>query len=412
MQHDMKKEGLLQFLTIGILKHSQQDTALQLGDRSKYIGLSDIGKGLECLRSAVASKAGITQNLDHTDVSNLTPEELRKVLGKQIILQRGHWQEFGIQNAMMSTGVKLVPQLEISIEYKGIPIKAHLDFCIVWGGVKPAIRVIELKSNENIPDNLYASYEAQLYGQVGLLKECWDKPCFSVTAEHNQIELKDVTFPEAAQLLFGVDMPATPENMDIEAWVLSISMSEVRPFGPYLPDKTMLKTCLQIAERIWNEKTELLSGNIALNDINYCSGFHPLCDWCNVNEDCLKFKGQDALAHDPDFGTELEILASLKEQESALKKKKKEIEQRIKNTYHLINGNNAGWLRTENYRFKVSTMPGRKSLDQDLLHKQIEGNMSNGTTADAMLDKCQKTSAPYERLYVSKINKRKITNAA
>jgi len=406
MQLDIKKEGLLQFITTGILKHSNQETALQLGDRSKYIGLSDIGKGIECLRSAVASKAGITQFPDHTDVPGLNPKELRKVLGKQIILQRGHWQEFGIQNAMMSTGVKLIPQLEICIEYKGIPIKAHLDFAIVWGGQCPAVRVIELKSNENIPDNLYASYEAQLYGQVGLLKQCWDKPCFSVTAEHNQIGFNDVTFPEAVRLLFGIEIPATPENVDIEAWVLSISMSEVKPFGPYKPDESTLKTCLQIAERIWKEKTELLSGNINLNDIDYCSGFHPLCDWCSVNEDCPKFRGQDMLDYDPAYGIELEKLASLKEQESELKKKKKEIERRIKNTYHLINGNNAGWLNTENYRFKVSTMPGRKSLDQDMLHEQITGHIHDGATAEAMLEKCQKTSEPYERLYVSKINKR------
>jgi len=148
-----------------------------------------------------------------------------------------------------------------------------------------------------------------------------------------------------------------------------------------------------------------------LNDIDYCYGFHPLCDWCSVNEDCPKFNGTDMFDFDPAYGVELENLANLKKQESAIKKKKKEIEQRIKNTYHLVNGNNNGWLNTENYRFKVSTMAGRKSLDQDMLHKQITGHIHDGTTANDLLDKCQKTSSPYERLYISKINKR-IINAA
>lgn len=34
----------------GLLKHGEYRTAAELGDRSKYVGLSDIGKGAECLR--------------------------------------------------------------------------------------------------------------------------------------------------------------------------------------------------------------------------------------------------------------------------------------------------------------------------------------------------------------------------
>ncbi len=410
MQPD-KENNLLQFLTTGILKHTSEDTAQQLGDRSQYIGLSDIGKGMECLRSAVADKAGLIRHPHYKDVPILDKKELTAVLEKQIVLQRGHWQEHGIQCAIMATGVKLIPQLEICIEYNRVPIKAHLDFTIVWGGQNPAVRVIELKSNENIPDHLYASYEAQVYGQVCLLKECWDKPCFGVVAENGKDSFSGVSFPEAVTRLFGVTMPDTPENVDIEAWVLSISMTQVKPFGPYIPDKAMLKTCLQMAERIWNEKDEILTGNIALNDVQYCPGFHPLCDYCNVNDDCPKFKGQDILQHDPDFEIELENLADLKRQESIIQKKKKAIEQRIKNTYRLINGDNSGWLNTSGYRFKVSQMPGRKSLDRDKLHQKMAGQVPDGTSVDDVLDQCQKTSAPYERLYVSRINK-KLTTAA
>ncbi|WDP91070.1 MAG: hypothetical protein HUN04_15750 [Desulfobacter sp.] len=410
MQPD-KENGLLQFLTTGILKHTAEDTAVQLGDRNQYIGLSDIGKGMECLRSAVADKAGLIRHPHYKDVPRLNQKTLRAVLEKQIVLQRGHWQEYGIQNAIMATSVKLIPQLEICIEYNGVPIKAHLDFTIVWGGKKPAVRIIELKSNENIPDHLYASYEAQVYGQVSLLKECWNKPCFGVVAENGKDSFSGVSFPDAVTKLFGVTMPNTPENVDIEAWILSISMTQVKPFGPYLPDKVMLNTCLKMAERIWNEKNEIHAGDIVLNDVQYCSGFHPLCDYCSVNEDCPKFKGPDILQHDPAFESELEKLADLKAQESVIQKKKKAIEQRVKNTYRLVNGDTTGWLNTSGYRFKVSQMPGRKSLDRDKLHLKMAGQVPDGTSVDDVLDQCQKTSAPYERLYISKINKKLISAA-
>lgn len=410
MPHD-KENGLLRFLTSGILKHTSEDTAAQLGDRSQYIGLSDIGKGLECLRSAVADKAGLIRHPHYKDVPRLNQKTLRAVLEKQIVLQRGHWQEYGIQNAILATGVKLIPQLEICIEYRGIPIKAHLDFTIVWGGKKPAVRIIELKSNENIPDHLYASYEAQVYGQVSLLKECWDKPCFGVVADHGKGSFSGVSFPDAVARIFGVTVPDAPENVDIEAWVLSISMAQINPFGPYLPDKAMLNTCLQMAERIWDEKKGIHAGDIALDDVQYCSGFHPLCDYCNVNEDCPKFKGQDILQHDPAFESELETLADLKAQESVIQKKKKTIEQQIKNTYRLMNGDDKGWLTTSGYRFRVSQMPGRKSLDRDKLHQRMAGQIRDGTSVDDLLDQCQKTSASYDRLYISKINKN-LTSAA
>ena len=53
---DKKVMGLMAQVARGLLKHGECQTAEQLGDRSKYVGLSDIGKGAEYLRSAVAGK--------------------------------------------------------------------------------------------------------------------------------------------------------------------------------------------------------------------------------------------------------------------------------------------------------------------------------------------------------------------
>lgn len=205
MQHDhTKSQGLIRLLTQGLLAHAEQKTISELGDRSQYIGMSDIGKGMECVRAAVASKLDLTANPAISALENLAPKDLTHILGRQIILQRGHWQEHGIEQALAATGVKLIPQLEIAIEHSGVPIKAHLDFTLAWGGQRPAVRILELKSNERIPDTLYTSYETQLYGQVGLLKSCWAEPSFFVPGT----SVQSATFPQAIQSIFGMEKHA------------------------------------------------------------------------------------------------------------------------------------------------------------------------------------------------------------
>ncbi len=403
MQHDdTKAQGLLRLLTQGLLTHAEKKTDSELGDRSQYIGMSDIGKGMECLRSAVASKLGLTTFPTASAIDGLALKDLAKILGRQIILQRGHWQEHGIEQALLANGVKLVPQLEIAIEHDGVPIKAHLDFTLVWGGQRPAVRILELKSNERVPETLYPSYEAQLYGQVGLLKACWDKPCFSVAEEHNRIGFAGATFAQAVRWLFGVDIPDDPDTVDIEAWVLSISISEVKPFGPYLPEEDMLGVCLQTAVAIWRTVEDVRSGSLELNDLAYCRGFHPLCDWCDVNSDCPKFQAM-TIPEDSACGLELEEIALLKEKKAALEKRIAETEERIKQSYRLVGSKD--WISAGDRRFRLSTIAGRRTLDRSLVSDTLTSLIGDELKAQAALEKCEKAGRPYERLYVSKINK-------
>ena len=399
MQHDeTKSQGLLRLLTQGLLTHAQQKTANELGDRSQYIGMSDIGKGMECMRAAVASKLGMSSVPAASAVTGLTSDELTSALGRQIVLQRGHWQEHGIELALAATGVKLIPQLEIAIEHNGVPIKAHLDFTLVWGGRRPAVRILELKSNERIPDSLYASYETQLYGQLGLLKSCWTEPCFSIPGTAAQ----SVTFPQAMQSILGVALPDSPDNVDIEAWVLSISLSEVRPFGPYLPEEGMLEVCLQTAVAIWRTAEDVRTGSLELNDLDYCRGFHPLCDWCNVNADCPKFQDVN-IPSDSACGLELEELALLKERKVALEKRIAEAEERIRQTYRVVGGQD--WLSVGDRRFRVATIGGRKTLDRSQVVDTLTSLIGDELKAQTALEQCEKVGKPHERLYVSKINK-------
>lgn len=398
LHDDTKAQGLLRLLTQGLLAHAEQKTASELGDRSQYIGMSDIGKSMECMRAAVASKLGLSAIPAASAVAELGPGDLASALGRQIVLQRGHWQEHGIEEALKVTGVKLVPQLEICIEHQGVPIKAHLDFTLVWGGQRPAVRVLELKSNERIPDSLYASYEAQLYGQVGLLKSCWAEPCFSVP----ETAAQSVTFPQAMQAMFGVTLPESPDNVDIEAWVLSISLSEVRPFGPYLPEGGMLEACLQTAVAIWRTASDVRAGDLELNDVDYCRGFHPLCDWCDVNAACPKFQDVN-ISSDSVCGLELEELAMLKERKAAIEGRITESEERIRQTYRLVGGQD--WISTGDRRFRVATIAGRKTLDRSLVVETLTSLIGDELKGQTTLEACEKEGKPHDRLYIGKINK-------
>jgi hypothetical protein len=67
--------------------------------------------------------------------------------------------------------------------------------------------------------------------------------------------------------------------------------------------------------------------------------------------------------------------------------------------------NEAGCLNILNYRFKISTMVGRKNFDKSKIHEKLTQHIRDGISADDLLDKCQKKSTAYERLYINRINR-------
>ena len=73
-------EGLLEILRCGLERSAEQRTAIQLGDRSQYVGMSDIGKMLDCPRAALAGKLFVPEYRDTAGA-----------LKRQLLLQRGHW---------------------------------------------------------------------------------------------------------------------------------------------------------------------------------------------------------------------------------------------------------------------------------------------------------------------------------
>jgi hypothetical protein len=383
-------------LAKGLVESSAKRTLSSLGDRSQYIGMSDIGRALECPRAAVGNKLFV--NSAGLEVSQ---HDLASMLGKQLRLQRGHWFEAGVAQVFRNQALPAIEQLEIQATHNQVPIKAHLDFTFVSAAGQPTVRILELKSCENIPSTLYSSYETQVYGQVGLLRALWGKPAFGVNGEPGMTGCSGLTFPELCRERLGIEMPADASLVDIEAWVLCLSMSEAKAFGPYLPDKSMISLCLQTAEDLWTLTMGARSNGGDIFDLPTAKGFHALCSWCEFNADCPKFDGVDQ----PQWSPDLARLARLKTDAAALEAQISEIEDGLKTAYRLsdVGGN---WINAENQRFRVSSQYGRRTLNREQLRLELTAILGEDD-ADALLARCESEGKSFERLMVSTINGKK-----
>lgn len=133
----------------------KKDTELSLGDRSKYIGASDISS---CLRKAYLSK---TQDVVHP-------------MKQLIVFERGHLVEDMARKMLTCHDGEweLKEQVEISsTASNGFPLKPHLDF-VIYDKKAKRCSVIEVKSSSEM-DQPYESYILQIQLQMALLqKKC------------------------------------------------------------------------------------------------------------------------------------------------------------------------------------------------------------------------------------------------
>ncbi|WP_297895713.1 hypothetical protein [uncultured Desulfovibrio sp.] len=201
MKQKDRTEGLRALIRQGLQAVAHKDTLAHLGDRSGYIGMSDIGQHWECPRAALARKVLPTTNS----------------LERLLTLQRGHWFESGVGQALVSLGLHVLPQLEINWQHHGAPIKAHLDFVLVWGAPVNAIRILEVKSTDKLPSSPHDSHLLQLHGQIGLLVKAWNKPVFSLRAEDGTLLHEKMTFPQLCHAHFGLQLPATAAEASVVA---------------------------------------------------------------------------------------------------------------------------------------------------------------------------------------------------
>ena len=378
-------DGLLKILRCGLERSAEQRTAIQLGDRSQYVGMSDIAKMLDCPRAALAGKL-------YTPEYRSTDEALKH----QLLLQRGQWFETGVHQALMGYGLSPLPQLEIEIRYGDVPIKAHLDFTLIATQPQPksTVRILEVKSTARLPTKLSESYTMQIGGQTALLKAYWNHPVFNIIQETGEV-LYHRTFPEICKEFLDVSLPDDASVCDIQGWVLCLSMCDAKVFGPFLPENTDVARCLDMASEFWEMMSDLRENRLNLNAVQTAQGLAPLCPSCFWRKDCPHFWGS---SH-PEWEDVLAQLMKLKTQKKSFEADIDDLESRLKVAYQLSHTVRGEWINTGNHTFRVIPQNGRVTVDRKCLAEELK-TLLREQDIQTLMVRCEKRGEPFERLYV------------
>lgn len=167
------KKTLSEIILSNIKNIAKKESLTELGDRSQYIGSSDISG---CLLSAYNNK--------------LNPADLED--NKYIIFQRGHLAETIIKKAFFNEGLKVEEQVElINKDFCDMPLKAHIDFLIKG---KNELVIVEVKTTSSALGEVpLESWLKQIHFQWLLLKNKSSLPIrgFIVAMNLNTGEIKD-----------------------------------------------------------------------------------------------------------------------------------------------------------------------------------------------------------------------------
>ena len=381
-----RADALLEVIRQGIFVSGERQKNATLGDRTAYVGMSDLAKYTDCPRAALAEKL-----LPH----NFSLERL-------LPMQRGHWFEEGIGLCLVDLGLHVLPQLEICHTFEAVPIRAHLDLTLVWDRPRPAVRILEIKSMGQIPQKPYNAHVVQVQGQTSLLQALWDKPAFSLSAGNGRKQQQGVSLRELCASQFNIDMPASAKDVSIEGWLLCLSMKDAQAFGPYSFDADVLEQVQCAAHDFWQNLHEMKEGNLSLDSIPHAQGFHPLCGCCPYNAYCPKYTQG---AYQPQWEPAIGKLDALKHQRSALDSEIKEVELALKQAYRL--SDTQDWISTGQHRFRQSVTAGRRTLDEVSLKEEIDGICASAgidqIDVDAMLRRHEREGPPSTRLSVARI---------
>jgi len=394
----MNSEQFEKELLIGYVRANERRTMATLGDRSLYIGMSDVSKGFGCLRAAVASRVYPNRfyPTEH-EVRLMSHEQIQKALDRIRPLERGHEQETGMASAFNALGRHCVQQLEIRVQHEEVPIHVHLDFTNLYD---EWVEVVESKSNENIPDELYAEYTTQIYGQIGFIHSYWGESVFSVRAEDGSYVVENQPFAELAKQRFGLIYPLIrPTGIGISGRLLSMSGTERKVFGPYLPNHMMTQAILNKAVHIWRTAAKVQQGVLSLNEIEYVRGFHPLCDYCAHNSDCPKFCDSD---HVTEFSGVVHQLKELQEEQKTIAARIDEVKKDLAVAYDGRGLDGRDYLAVDGWRFRNANRE-RKSLDKEKLKELL---LAKGLEEDVILSILAEssTTTSFKQLDVYKVN--------
>lgn len=382
-----RNEALLEVVRQGLEISGAKSTKDILGNRADYLGVSDLAKYSECPRAALLSKL-IPQNTS---------------LSKLLTLQRGHWFEQGLSECFSSLGLKFMPQLEISIVHGEVPIKAHLDFTLVWNDPHPAVRIVEVKSLSKLPEQPYTSHCFQTQAQVNLLSRYWNEPVFSLRDASGAIVSEKFTFPQICRQNLGMTLPDEPDHISVESWLLCLTMREAASFGPYVYQPQKLEELLSLAEECWTQYGLLRHGALDDKALPYSLGFNPLCSYCEFNADCPKFQIGSTQNQWEDTLLRHE---NLKKQREALDAEIKDIEASLKQAHQNWGSND--WIESGGYRFRVTNSVGRRTLDKNSLSNDLVSIFCakgiTGIDVDELFRRNEKIGGPSSRLIIMPIN--------
>lgn len=234
---------LAKIIEQGMKKANAERGSQSLGDRSLYIGASDLG---QCPRKACLGKV---KKEDH-DFSTV------------VRFERGHLTEDMLDRALRAMGFVCDRQTTLEGQTdNGTPLKFHLDFTIQSGD---RFAVLETKSTAPVPSQPYDGWEIQLYAQMGLAQELY--PEFKVEGTLFALNL----VPKGNETPYGV-------------------------WNGYTSSLEMWEALKQDADLIYQGVREFkTTGN--LPELPLRPG--PLCGFCSGLSDCPAYQGErvEALA--------------------------------------------------------------------------------------------------------------------
>ena len=294
-----------QTLLAGLQTLSRQHTIETLGDRSEYLGASDIGY---CQRKVILEKINPSEH----DLATL------------IRFKRGHMAEDIIAMAFTAAGYSNFEQ-QVEVNIPGdTPIKAHIDF-VFTSEVHKIKSILEIKSTSRIPDEPYGSWESQLYIQMGALAE---------------------KYPDYA--IKGAVLP------------IDLGTGEVEFFNGYTPQKTIFNGLLKKAELIWSDYQAMLRGNELVKEgveLDLKTEISPLCGFCNHMGSCPNFEAEEV----PELVTAVDELQKLQKEEKNIQGKIKPCKAKL---FNIVK--KRGAIKTGG-RFLKKATRSRKHLVMDRL---------------------------------------------
>jgi hypothetical protein len=353
----------MDYLQRGLVQVANARTEGSLGDRSVYIGASDLAKG--CFRQAVLDK--------------LVPRPTHS-LSELLTFERGHWQEEGLKAAFEANGAKILHQLEIAFTTgKGTQCRFHLDLVII---TKTKTIIVESKSFRSTPaDAPYESHKAQISMQVAAFDRFWDQPAFRLAGSETEL----VSFPELIAEKFS-----SPIEKKVEGWLLCVGADKAQPYGPYDPgtDEYWAEV-LNYADTLWDAVSRQSS------KVRYKKGLYPLCDYCAHAQSCPKFDGQELEQYADGLQTFQVIKASIK----CLKNQEEELKENLIAVYKQLDGKLNGYLQTSAGSFCVR-QETRNSIRKEKLIQALSGRGFSPSDVEAILAEASE-NVTYDKLVTS-----------